>query len=86
MEALSLKDFNYSENSFKGPYGDTIIDNKYVYEKSGHKFSIYTLANGKTWMGDVYKNGKSRGSLRNANTPRKVLEELNLYIRKGIVK
>ncbi len=85
MKTLKLNNFTYTENSFEFDE-NTIIDNKYTYEKDGYKFVIHTTANGKNWMGATYKNNKTLGELSLAFTPEDVLKELNFYLENNYLQ
>lgn len=85
MKALKLNDFNYTENSFEFDE-NTVVDNKYTYEKDGYRFVIHTTANGKSWMGATYKNNKTLGELSFAFTPEDVLKELNFYLENNYLQ
>ena len=88
---IELKDMNYSECPFKTDYVETISSTYEYIFKSGHRLSIYTLADNSWWMGSFDSpNGKS-GDLPMRRTPEEVFNYFkDLFekndIRKEIIK
>ena len=84
MEHVSIVEFTYKNESYMGPYGK-IIHKSYTLDKNGYEFTIFTTADGKWWLGVVYKNGKYLGDTL-GDTVLQHIAYINMCIDKGYIK
>lgn len=86
MYNLTLNQMNYSDDSFKGPYENTVSYEKYQYTfTSNHKLTIFTLTSDR-WMGTFKNlNNDKSGELSCAGDANSVLNQfLNLLNNNSI--
>ena len=83
---IELKDMNYSEHPFKTDYVETTYKEYKHTFKSGHKISIYTLANGELWMGSFTAPNDKFGEMPTRETPQEVLDYFKDLFEKNDIR